>query len=37
MAYADAFLVIMAAFVVATALVPLLPNVTTKPLSPGAH
>jgi DHA2 family multidrug resistance protein len=37
MAYADAFLVIMAAFVVATALVPFLRNVTPKPLPPGAH
>jgi DHA2 family multidrug resistance protein len=37
MAYADAFLVIMAGFVVATALVPLLRNVTPKAPPPNAH
>jgi DHA2 family multidrug resistance protein len=37
MAYADAFLVIMAAFVVATALVPFLRNVTPKAPPPDAH
>ncbi|TGU69103.1 EmrB/QacA family drug resistance transporter, partial [Mesorhizobium sp. M1C.F.Ca.ET.144.01.1.1] len=36
MAYADAFLVIMAAFVIATALVPFLRNVTPK-APPNAH
>jgi DHA2 family multidrug resistance protein len=37
MAYADAFLVIMAAFVIATALVPFLRNVTPKAPPPDAH
>ena len=37
MAYSDAFLVIMVAFIIATALVPFLRNVTPKPLPPGAH
>ncbi|RWE69408.1 DHA2 family efflux MFS transporter permease subunit [Mesorhizobium sp.] len=37
MAYADAFLVIMVAFVIATALVPFLRNVTPKAPPPDAH
>ena len=37
MAYADAFLVIMSAFVIATALVPFLRNVTPKAPPPDAH
>ena len=37
MAYADAFLVIMVAFVIATAMVPFLRNVTPKAPPPDAH
>lgn len=37
MAYANAFLVIMVAFVIATALVPFLRNVTPKAPPPDAH
>ncbi|MCA0029540.1 MULTISPECIES: hypothetical protein [unclassified Mesorhizobium] len=36
-AYADAFLVIMVAFVIVTALVPFLRNVAPKPPPPDAH